>query len=212
MNEVNEAMFVEVLKPYFQARAYEWNSSLHQFRRQTDQGFTCIIISISPYPDVSIVEFHLGIRLDDVENVAYPYTNGLSGFRPDSMTLVTPLSRLYQQPFQRFTVANESDVQLATTTLIQQLEDLGWDFLDTYQHRPNLEQLFNQEPTSPLRWTHHQVHRAMRGITLAKLNQRQDLPQLIKQYEQLLVRQYATELEQVNFEALCQFLLNYSPN
>ena len=90
-----EKQVEEVLGAFLEEFDYQWYPKFRQYRRETNLGFQCVILAFTHYEDLSLLEAHAGIRLDAVENLAFPFTRGLSGFRDDSMTLVTPLSRLF---------------------------------------------------------------------------------------------------------------------
>ncbi|MFK7936938.1 MAG: hypothetical protein AB8G22_25715 [Saprospiraceae bacterium] len=211
-SKTSESILVTQLRPLLEERGFEWVGAMHQFRKATERGFVAVVLAISPYESDAIIEFHLGIRIDAVENLAYSYTNGLMGFRPNSMTLVTPLSRILDKRFQRFTVKNELEVKQVAQILLRQLEQRGFDFLSTYESLATLDYLFNHAPNLPLNLVHQQVNRALRGLALAKLNQRNDLALLIQQYRDLLAHHYATDMEKLKFDEFSQFLLNYSFN
>ncbi|TXB61458.1 hypothetical protein [Phaeodactylibacter luteus] len=194
-------------------QGYTWLPRLHQFRREEPTGFRCIILALSPVPEGALLELHLGIRLQLVEQMAFPYTNGLQGFMPDSMTLAFPLSRLFGKPFQRFDVPFEGLPEAVFRVLEQQLSAQGLPFLERHSSVAALHGLFNAQPTAPLHLVHNQVNRCLRGLALAHLHDRAQLSRLIAAYRQSLEEQYfAPPSALEKFERLSAFLLNYQPN
>ncbi len=200
------------LQSYFEKRDFIFLPQLNQFRRVTGPGFQCGIMSMSHYEDTSLLELHLGLRDDATEQLAFSYTNGLSGFRPNSMTLVTPIAKLYDQPFQRFSIQRSSDADAVLATLVQQLNDRGLIFLNRYSQTEDLEQLFNADPETPLPLLHNQVHRCIRGLALAKLMSRHYFESLAERYLHCLYQLAAPEKTIQSYKRLWNFLRTYSLN
>jgi len=208
-----EQRLAQALYPLMRSKGFEWLPRLHQFRKSTENGFTCLILSTTVYDEESLTEAHLGARIDDVENLAFPFTNGLPGFQPDSMSLVTPMARLFNERYQRLPLDGEESVQEVKGLLQQQLETEGFAFLERYSQLHALDQLLNSQPDEPVVYLHNQINRCFRAIVTAKLLQRQDFTRLADHYASLLsTRLYAPEATQAKYERLRHFLLHYSMN
>jgi hypothetical protein len=63
--------------PIFEKHGFEARHELWQYRKESSHGFKAFIISISEYEDDCLVELHLGIRIDSVENFVYRYVHAL---------------------------------------------------------------------------------------------------------------------------------------
>lgn len=208
-----EGQIAEALAPLLQAKGYDWLPRLHQFRRSTEKGFTCVILSLSPFEDRAFAEMHLGVRIDDVENLAFPFTNGLPGFQPDSMTLVTPIAQLFGQRYERFELDPQEGPAHAIQCFEQQLEMQGLAFLEQHNDLSTLEQVFNESPGERLPLVHNQINRCFRGLVMAKLKQRPVLDELAAQYGQALSEQcFAPQATLDKFDRLYAFLKHYSMN
>lgn len=208
-----EDRFHELMQPLFQEKGFYFVPAFKQYRKLTPIGFQCVIFSFSHYPDGSLVEVHLGIRVDMVEQLAFPYTNGLPGFKEDSLTLVTPLARLFGMPFDRFDLVNRQDLVQASRKINYQLDEKGWQFLQANMRLTHLDQLFNNHPEKKLHLVHNQANRYLRGITIARLNQDPNFQSLAQIYRrQLKLLPTATDGIRHGFDRLFQFLLGYSPN
>ncbi|MCB0578026.1 MAG: hypothetical protein KDD10_01785 [Phaeodactylibacter sp.] len=208
-----ENRIAERLIPFFREWGFTWLPHLHQFRQSTERGFTCVILSVSDYGDSSLLEAHLGIRIDDVENIAFPFTNGLPGFQPDSMTLATPLARLFGQAFERFEVSDENSADEAVAAIRAQLQEKGLKFLRRYSSLEHMDALFNETPEEPLRLAHNQANRCFRAAVLARLLPRRDFESLAETYGRHLreeLRVPAATLEK--YLRLISFLQHYSQN
>lgn len=191
---------------------YVYTPQWEQFRKPTASGFQSLILSISSYPDVSIFELHLGVRLDAVENLAYPFTNGLMGFQANSMTLVSPLAKLHGRAFQRFEIAPTGDVDAPLAEIAGQLERGGLSFLEKYNRLEEMEQLFNRHPHHPLPLVHNQINRCLRGLVLARLANRTGFEKLASLYRNRLQVLRAPDATLHKYDRLRSYLRSYTPN
>lgn len=207
-----EATLNESLSPFLAALAFIPFPKLNQYRLASNEGFQCVIYSWSHYDDLSLLEIHVGIRLDAVENLAFPLTNGLPGFAPDSMTLVTPLAKLRGKRHQRYKIETEEDVQKAWKEIEQHLRDDGLAFLNRYSDLDAMDALFNDQPEKLLPYIYNAANRCLRGITLAKLTGRGDFDRLVRAYRQQLKLQHATDVTMEKYEQLVDLLRQYSDN
>jgi len=183
-----------------------------QFRKTTSGGFQSLILSISEYPDISLFELHLGIRLNAVENLAYPFTNGLMGFQANSMTLVTPLAKLHGHAFQRFELSPGEAVDKPMEEIGKQLENGGFSFMEKYHSLEEMEKLFNRHPHHPLPLVHNQINRCLRGLVLAKLINRTDFEKLASLYRERLQVLRAPDATIHKYDRLRSYLRTYAPN
>jgi len=203
---------VEGLASKLQGKDYIYTPQWEQFRKPTASGFQCLIMSISDYPDVSIFELHLGVRLDAVENLAFPFTNGMLGFQANSMTLVSPLAKLHGHAFQRFELAPTGDVDEPLAEISGQLEQGGFSFLEKYNRLEEMEQLFNRHPHHPLPLVHNQINRCLRGLVLARLTGRTDFEKLATLYRDRLQVLRAPDTTLHKYDRMRSYLRSYTPN
>lgn len=210
--QVLEERVESVIGDFLEDFDFQWHSSLHQYRRETNLGFQCVILAFSHYEDLSLLEAHVGIRLDAVENLAFPFTNNPAGFRGDSMTLVTPLARLFGRRHERHELATEKEADAAARQIVQQLESEGLPFINRYFNLRRMDALFNEAPEKLLPYLHNATNRCLRGITLARLTQRDDFEALVRACRQQLRLQFATEAAIARFEQLVNILRTFSEN
>jgi|GEM_PF-1434317 len=203
---------VNELRPLFEQQGFLHLPKWEQFRKPTPTGFQAVIISLANYDDLSLLEIHLGVRQDPVENLAYPFTNGLMGFRESSMTLITPLAKLHGHAYQRFELKDASDMSAPLTQIQDQLEKGGLSFLKKYTRLEEMEQLYNRHPKHNLPLVHNQINRCLRGLVLAHLNHRKDFADLATIYRERLQELRAPEVTIQKFERLRDYLRAYSQN
>ena len=205
-----EVIFHQQIQPFLKKKDFIFVPAFQQYRHLTPLGFQCIIFSFSHYPDVSILEMHLGIRADEVEQLAFSFTNGLPGFRSDSLTLVTPMAKLMEKSFERFELKDETSCSIAVQELMLQLDRRGWLFLNQYSRLEQLHKLYNEQPDQPLPLVHNQINRCIRGITLAKLTHADEFNALGETYRDALLKSDVLRIHQHKVQRLYQFLRSYS--
>ena len=210
---LRESWVAERLKPFFKEQGFTWLPHLHQFRKSTERGLTCVIIAVSDYDDCSLLEAHLGVRIDEVENLTFPFTNGLPGFQPDSMTIVTPLSRLNGRPFERFELRDEDSADEAVSAIRIQLQQKGLHFINHYSSLEKMEALYNETPEKALVFVNNQANRCFRAVVLAQLLLRKDFEQLADTYRHHLEKELFTPHATLDkYTRLVDFLRFYSQN
>ncbi len=211
-NHPIEEYFHQQIAPYLKDKDFIFVPAFQQYRHLTSIGFQCVIFSFSHYPDTSILEVHLGIRADEVEQLAFSFTNGLPGFRSDSLTLVTPIAKLLEKSFERFEIKDEASCSEAIQEIQKQLDQYGWTFLNQHSRLERLNKLFNESPNQALPLIHNQINRCIRGITLAKLTHADRFKELGITYRNALQSSTVLSIHQQKYERLYQFLLSYSMN
>jgi len=201
-----EALYA-LLQPAMHAQGYVPVPALKQFRKNTDFGFLNVVLNVSTYETESIVDLHLGVRHNRVENLMYAFSNGLPGFRPDSNTLLSPLTRIFNNPAHRYTIANNTAAfeQLADTLNTLMLAK-GWAFMEQISKLRQLHLLFNTKPETPLALVFNAYHRVLRGLTIAHLVRAPELPDLFEVYHQITEQQIGIPEYTKRFERLYQYL------
>jgi hypothetical protein len=197
--------------PYFDPRGYQSFPDLSQYRKNESFGFKTMILSITNYPEETMMEAHLGVRLQEVEEMAYQFTQGLPGFRKDSMTMVTSMARLSGKPHWRFHLQNEDDLNQAYLTVIDFMETKGIDLLNQWSNKAHLNFLYNGQPDN-LQLHYNLFNKAVRGLVIARQAGGSNFEQLIKAYEQLLKEKYIPEQQMKAFYRLIEFLMVYHVN
>ncbi len=198
----------QILKP----EAFVWIEALSQFRKITDFGFINMPISFSDYPDALIVEGHFGLRVDVIENMAYPFTNGIKGFQPESHTLIASIGRLKGKRFERYTLTSPSETKVVLASLEAAYRELAIPFWKEYQELSALYQLFNYNREDQLGLVSNWNYACLRGIVVAKILNRPDLPQLLQKHRDALDLLYAHDLLKERFEQLAIYLQELSMN
>ena len=200
------------LRPFAVQHQLAWLPRQQQYRRTTPTGFRALIVSLSHYATDSVLELHLALRHDLIETTAFRYTNGLSAFAPDSLTLVASSAKLRGVAFDRYVIRQPEDVQRASAVLLPWLAANAEAFWDKYAELRAVDVALNAEPTTNTLLMPNQQLRCLRGLVAARYAQRPNWEVLIPLYRQRLVELYATEPIRYGYERLVDFLRTYTPN
>ena len=207
-----EALMIDTLDSYLQDLGYAYVPRWKQYRKATPNGFVSYILSISPYQDECMVELHAGVRVEDVEGIVFPFSNSTPNWQGHSMTVVSPLSKIMGREMERFPVHDFTTATATSYTLLDQIQLYGEVFLRQYQDLVELFMLYNDSPTTKHPILNHRYHRAIRGITIAKLNQSSQLLDLVMIYKEDLIKSRTPQRYIDAFDRLAHFLLHYSLN
>ncbi|MGB3618239.1 MAG: hypothetical protein WBA12_08970 [Catalinimonas sp.] len=208
LKEVEIGLF-DKLAPFFGRYGFEPVRAYNQFRRPTEVGFQNMILAFSAYEEETWVEAFVGVRHDQVEELAYPFTSGGYAFRKDSTTLVTSLGKLRGQTHHRFKIQDERGLSRTVRDLQDFMVTDGLEFVERYTALHELDALFNDDPHRPCPYVFNQAHRCFRGLVMARLVARPGFAALCRAYRTHLTTNAAL---QGRFNRLAQFLQTYSPN
>ncbi len=183
-----------------------------QYRQSFEDGFFAIILAATTYPDKTLCEVHLGVRLDRIENLVYPFTNGTRSFAEHSMTLITPLARLAGQDHLRYELFDPASATSALEDIQERLSQAGLDFLEEHSDLDSMDLLYNEESDRVAYLTHNRLNRCLRAITLARLSGREEYPDIVKACRRELREHFELPERLRRFDELARLLLRYCEN
>ncbi len=201
-------LLLSELKTYLAPVMFRYLPHLSQYRRVTETGFHCVILSAGSGCPV-IAELQLGIRLDIIEQLVYQFTSGLSGYGTHSTTLLVSMGRLRDQPYERYTLEHPADAQQVGQAMGDFIKSVGFDFFRRYNSIAALDELYNATDTQ---WLPNLSHRSLRGIILAKLAHRSGWPELVARYRAQLQQRGTPEVMMNKYEQLAAYLRHFSVN
>jgi hypothetical protein len=202
----------EELKKCLVERDYFFVPQLNQFRRMTPTGFQCILLNWLPTDEGQMLEVSLGVRHDAVEDLASPFTNGLTEAQSNPFTLFTSLQNLFEQPVQRFAIHNEADIQPVVYAIQKGIFSRGISFLEQYTRLENIDNLYNSPREAPYFPANHHLQRYMRAIAIARLTLRPDFELLAANYRAQLKQRGVADLLIDCYDRLWRYLRTYSMN
>lgn len=211
MSESVEMMLFKQLRPFFERYNYDLLLPKKQFRKPTKLGFHNAIISVSGSKPC-LVEVNIGVRLDMVEELAYQFTTGLSGYQQDSNTLITSLGRIIGEPYKRFEAEEAEAVKKAAREITDLMVSEGFYFLEKYDSIKALDQLLNKDPTQKSPFIYNNLHRCLRGVVIARLAENRNFNSLVATYRRSLVRNSTAPQLLDKYDRLVSYLKSFSIN
>jgi hypothetical protein len=202
----------EELAPALQADGYQWLPAKRQFRAKTDHGFRNLILSVAPYQDATLIEGHLGLRLDPIEDIVKRFTRTLPGFYPDAHSILVSEGKLIAQPYLRHHASDSDELDRVIGHLLDFWQKQGHPFLAKHDSLAAVDQLLNQHPMRPSPYLPNQAHRCLKGIVAARLVQRPDFEALAEQHEAALAQTPTGSLLMAGYRRLVGYLRQISLN
>lgn len=199
-------IFIEELVKDFESKGFEYLEDLSQFRKKTNKGFINFVLSFSEYSDLMIFEGDAGLRIDAIEEMAYPFTNGLKSFQPDSHTLISSIGRLKGKRFERHTIGTEEELEAVLAKIRADIKGEVEPFWTKYQDLGSLRQLFNYTKEEQLRLVQNWNYAPLRGIVVAKILNSSDLEALIIKHRAVLKELSAHDVLKERYEQLAIYL------
>lgn len=207
-----EITLFEHLRDFFAAAGYDYVPEQKQFRQRTRTGFRNVILSMSNYEDEMWVEVTLGVRKDHVEETVQQFLSGRSAFHAEANTAIVSIGKLTQNPYFRYKVVNDEDLELCQEQISQFMDTQGFDFLTNLDHLGRLNRIFNQRPKKPCKYIYNQRHRCFKGLVIAHLCQHTEYKALKNAYREVLQTQGSSDFIMLNYTRLIDFLEHYSVN
>ncbi|PSL07521.1 hypothetical protein [Cecembia rubra] len=182
------------------------NRSLH-YVKEIPQGKQMVFFHHTQHEDGSYLEYHLGIRLDHVENIVHRFLPSLGDYKERSITLVETMDRIDGKMPRRFLVENDLEINGVIREVEGFLVKKGFRFLDQLSSGKALEEYFNEDPDTPI-LTQNFTYRSARGITLTKLFNPKNYERNKKTYLNMLNEKQVTPFTLACFINLLDFLEN----
>lgn len=206
------AYLSESLTPHLAPEGYHWLTHKHQFRAKTTHGFRNLIFSVSPYDDLVLIEWHLGLRFDAVEDIVKRFTRTLPGFYPDAHTVIISQGKLLGQPYLRHEARNTQELDQVLARCLHFWQEHGATFLTAHHLLRHVDELLNQSPHIPSMYLPNRANRCLKGITVARLIQRADFDELSTIYAKELLKTSTGSLLIDGYHRLVGYLRKLSLN
>jgi hypothetical protein len=202
----------DALAPALKADGYRWLPQKHQFRTETKHGFRNLILSVAPYDDLVLIEGHLGLRLDPIEDIVKQFTRTLPGFYPDAHSALISEGKLLGQPYLRHEAKDSDQLDAVAEHLLHFWRAKGHAFLAQYDTLHGIDHLLNHDPTRPSLYLPNQAHRCLKGVVVARLMQRPDFDELASQHATALAQTPTGSLLMDGYQRLVGYLRQLSLN
>ncbi|TVP44144.1 MAG: hypothetical protein EA341_17160 [Mongoliibacter sp.] len=180
------------------------NKSLH-YTKTFEEGRQMVFFHYTHHDDVSYLEYHLGVRYDNIENIVHRFLPSLGDYKERSITLVETMDRIDNEMPRRFLVENDLEVGSVIETAEDFLIKKGFRFLDKFSKGRMLETYFNSDTSTPI-VTQNFTYRSARGITLAKFYNPERFEAIKSEYLDMLNEKQVTPFNLACFINLIDYL------
>lgn len=209
---LQEQQLYKQLQPVFNAQGYEAIPAKKQFRKSNGSGFKNIIFSMSGDEEEQIINVHMGLRFDLVEDLVCQFLDIPASKEKESNTIIASLSRFHRLPYHRFIITDDSSLQHTCEQIAGFMQHKGFRFLNACEKLKRIDAVVNRKPALSCPYMYNQIHRCFKGITIARLLHRTDFEQLVTIYSNYLYSQWAPRHLIENFDKLANYLRHFSFN
>lgn len=182
------------------------NRSLY-YVKDTPEGKQMVFFHHTQHEGGAYLEYHLGIRLEKVENIVHRFLPSLGDYKERSISLIETMDRIDPKMPRRFLIENDFETNEVIRKVEQFLVKKGFNFLDKVSAGTALEKYFNTDVTSPI-VTQNFTYRSARGITLCKLYNPKNYEKTKKLYLNMLNEKQVTPFTLACFINLLDYLEN----
>ncbi|MDP5172781.1 MAG: hypothetical protein NWR72_21260 [Bacteroidia bacterium] len=209
---VVESYLFDALREELEEEGFEQILELGQWRKNIRAGFHSIIVSISPYPDVCVVEFHLGVRITDIEQLTHAAMHNPIDYQANSHTLMISHGRLMNKAHHRFQVAGIDHLDDLANDFRDFWAEVGRSFFTGHETLSAVAHTLNRQPLSACAALHNQAHRCIKGIAAAWLTRAKNYEALVQIYDTQLANLPNGIKHRPRFQQLAALLGDISPN
>lgn len=199
---------IELHHKFFSDFGFEFHSNHLLFCKNFPQGQQVIFVHYTEYPDTTYLEYSLGIRINEVEEIIHRFLPTLSDYSDRSITLIQTPDKIGKMIPHRFVIENDSQLAEAIMTAEKFFVLHGFSWLDEMIKPENLEKAFAQRKDKEFK-TQNFVYNSFRGATLAKLYNEADYSILRKIYLEQIQKREMTPFTIASFLQLLNYLDNF---
>jgi hypothetical protein len=184
---------------------FEFHSSRNFYSKSFPQGQQVIFVHFTEYPDASYLEYNVGIRIHQVEEIIHRFLPTLSDYSDRSITLVQTPDKIGKVIPRRFFIENDNQLAEAIMAAEKFFVMYGFRWLDEMVQPKNLERAFVDHKDRTFK-TQNFVYNAFRGATLARIYNPADYPILRNIYLDQIKSREMTPFTIASFLQLLDYL------
>jgi hypothetical protein len=196
---------IELHHQFFNDFEFEFHSSNLLYHKNFPQGQQMIFVHFTEYPEVSYLEYNLGIRIHAVEELIHRFLPTLSDYSDRSITLIQTPDKIGKTIPKRFVIENDGQLADAIMAAEKFFVMFGFHWLDEMIQPVNLENAFAERKDKSFK-TQNFVYNSFRGVTLAKFYNPKDYPILRQIYLENIRQREMTPFTIASFLQLLDYL------
>ncbi len=202
MKEVN---LISIHNQFFTDNGFVLNKEFLHFEKRFPLGKQVIFVHYTDHPDSNILEYKLGIRIDEIEQIIHRFLPSLNDYSNRSITLVQTLNKIGKELPQRFTISNDWELSEVIMRVEAFFATTGFKWLDDMMDPINLERAFVEQRNNLFK-TQNFVYNAFRATALSKLYHPIDYPKMRKSFLEQIVSHDLTPFTLASFLQFLDFL------
>lgn len=161
----------------FKEHGFVLNSPQMTFEKVFTQGKQVISLHFQKIDKTTLVQFHLGVRIDEVEDLIHKYIPTLQKHSQQSITLLQSMDKLGKVYPNQFHVSTDAELSSAIKLTEKFFTEIGFKWLDKMIDPKTLEFEFLMHKEDPFN-NHNLIYSAFRSTALSKLFNPEDYPVL----------------------------------
>lgn len=190
---------------FFRDFGFDFHPENFLFQKSFPEGNQVVFIHYSEYTEVSYLEYNLGVRIHQVEQIIHKFLPTLSDYSTRSLTLIQTLDAINPDYPRRYAVKNNQELNESILAAERFFAQEGFKWLDQLVQPKVLQKAFAQRKDKPFQ-SQNFVYAAFRSVTLAKLYKPEDYPILREFYLDQIKQKEMTPFTIVSFLRLLDFL------
>lgn len=190
---------------FFRDFGFDFHPENFLFQKSFPEGNQVVFIHYSEYPEVSYLEYNLGVRIHQVEQIIHKFLPTLSDYSTRSLTLIQTLDAINPDYPRRYAVKNNQELNESILAAERFFAQEGFKWLDQLVQPKVLQRAFALRKDKPFQ-SQNFVYAAFRSVTLAKLYKPEDYPILREFYLDQIKQKEMTPFTIASFLRLLDFL------
>lgn len=178
---------ISIHNQFFTDNGFSLNEDFLHFEKFFPHGKQVIFIHYSEYPGTNYLEYNLGIRIDQVEELIHKFLPTLSDYSERSITMIQTLNKIGKELPRRFAIENDWELSEAIMKVDSFFVSVGFEWLNQMMNPLNLERAFLDQKNNSFK-TQNFVYNAFRATALCRLYNPKDYSTVrgsfLKQVEQ----------------------------
>jgi hypothetical protein len=166
---------------FFSDFEFKLDESLLIYEKDFPVGKQVVFIHYTEYLDSNILEYNLGVRIDQVEMLIHKFISTLDDYATRSITMIQTLDKIDKELPKRFVIKNDWEL----SEVIQRMEKFfvtsGFYWMDAMINPLKLERAFMEQKDNSFK-TQNFVYNAFRATALSKIYNPVDYPEVRKSF------------------------------
>ncbi|EIM78551.1 hypothetical protein A3SI_02583 [Nitritalea halalkaliphila LW7] len=184
---------------------FSYDKDIEAFTKPTAHGRQVVLHHHIKSDSYSYLEFHLGIRIKEVEETIYTFLPSFHQYRQKSFTYISPLDHVDAQMPRRQFINHPGELALHYDKFERFMVYQGFRWLDRHEDPEVLTPIFLDKIHLNLQMQAY-VNKACRALTLAAMCAPEDFHRVKEQYLEQLKRNRTPVIQLKQFDSLHKHL------